>query len=432
MKLIPRSGAVPPNRARFGAAPRIAAVTTAAALLLTACGGSGGGEQKAADEKQTLTVWGMGEEGKHLQKLGKEFEKKNPNITVKVTPVGWDVVHQKLISSVAAGELPDMAQMGSTMMGEFIALDALEPVDTKTFDKKNFFPAAWEGNVSGGTAYGVPWYVDTRVLYYRTDLAEQAGVEEAPATWKDMRELAAAYKEKAGTKWGAYLQPANTGAWQTFVPFLFSAGGSLLDESGKPALDSPEAVEALAEYGSYTDKGLSKKSNPPGYDVVKDFGNGRVPMFISGPWIVNLLKEQQPQIAGDWAAAPLPAGPEGGKSWVGGSSLVTFSDSAHKAAAEKFTAFLTSTREQAEWYEMSGGLPANKAAWDQPELTSAKGQGLDVFEKQLQNSEPIPPMEKWEEFAAKVDEAVSRVTQKGEDPKKAAAWLQKTATGVVG
>src|SRR5690606_13141694 len=102
--------------------PRIAAATaatTALALLLSACG-SDGGEQTSADEKQTLTVWGMGEEGKHLAELGKEFNKKHPNITVKVTPVGWDVVHQKLVSAVAAGELPDMSQMGSTMMGEFI------------------------------------------------------------------------------------------------------------------------------------------------------------------------------------------------------------------------------------------------------------------------------------------------------------------------
>lgn len=77
--------------------PRIAAATAATAalaLLLSGCG-SGGGEQASAKDKQTLTVWGMGEEGKHLAKLGEEFNKKHPNIKVKVTPVGWDVVHQK-------------------------------------------------------------------------------------------------------------------------------------------------------------------------------------------------------------------------------------------------------------------------------------------------------------------------------------------------
>lgn len=416
MKLIPRIAAV-------------TAVTTSTALLLSACGGSGAAEQKSADDKQTLTVWGMGEEGKHLQKLGDEFEKQHPNITVKVTPVGWDVVHQKLVSAVAAGELPDMAQMGSTMLGEFISLDALEPVDTQKFDKADFFPAAWEGNVSDGEAYGVPWYVDTRSLYYRTDLAKQAGFGEAPATWKEMRELAAAYQNKAGTDWGMSIQPANTGAWQTWLGFLNSAGGSLLGEDGKPALDSPASVRALSEYKHYFDEGLADKSAMPGYDVVKDFGSDRVPMFISGPWMVRNITDQQPQIDGKWSIAPLPAD-ESSTSFVGGSSLVTFSDSAHKAAAEKFTTFLTGTEEQADWYEMSRALPANQAAWDQPEMADAPYR--DVFEKQLKTSMPVPPMAKWEEFAAKIDEAVARVSQKGEDPEKTAAWLQQQTEGLVG
>ncbi|MFR9674364.1 sugar ABC transporter substrate-binding protein [Streptomyces sp. TR06-5] len=416
MKLIPR----------FAVAT---AVTTTTALLLSACGGSGAAEQKSADDKQTLTVWGMGEEGKHLQTLGDEFEKQHPNITVEVTPVGWDVVHQKLVSAVAADELPDMAQMGSTMMGEFIALDALEPVDAKTFDKADFFPAAWEGNVSDGETYGVPWYVDTRVLYYRTDLAKKAGVDEAPKTWKDMHGLAEAYRNKADTARGAYLQPSDLGTWQTWVPFLYSAGGRLLDDEGRPALNSPEAVEALEAYGSYFDTGLSQKSSPPGYDVVKDFGSGRAPMFISGPWVVRNISDQQPQIDGKWSVAALPAG-KSSTSFVGGSSLVTFSSSAHKAAAEKFTAFLTGAEKQADWYTMSRSLPANKAAWDKPAM--AKAPYREVFEKQLQGSLPVPPLEKWEEFAAKIDEGVAKVTQKGADPKETADWMQQQTEGLVG
>ncbi|OEU87339.1 ABC transporter substrate-binding protein [Streptomyces abyssalis] len=412
--------------------PRIAAATaatTALALLLSACG-SGGGEQTSAKDKQTLTVWGMGEEGKHLAKLGKEFNKKHPNITVKVTPVGWDVVHQKLVSAVAAGELPDMAQMGSTMLGEFIELDALDTVDQKTFKKDDYFPAAWNGGVKDGEAYGVPWYVDTRALYYRTDLAEKAGVDKPPATWKDQMDLAEAYKDKAKTKWGTYNQPANIGTWQTWVPFLFSAGGELLDSSGKPALDSPESVKALEEYAAYFDQGLSRKSSPPDYDVVKDFGSGDAPMFISGPWIVNNIKDQQPQLKGKYATAPLPAG-ESSTSWVGGASLVTFKDSEHKAAAKEFTKYLTSTEQQAHWYEIAKSLPAKEAAWDEPALKNAPEQ-LDAFEKQLKTAKTVPPLAKWEEFSAKIDEGVARVSQKGESPKKAAAWMQKATEGLVG
>ncbi|NLU71368.1 sugar ABC transporter substrate-binding protein [Streptomyces sp. HNM0575] len=405
------------------------AATTALALLLSGCG-SGGTEQTSAKDKQTLTVWGMGEEGKHLAKLGEEFNKSHPNITVKVTPVGWDVVHQKLVSAVAAGELPDMAQMGSTMLGEFIELDALEPVDTKTFKKDDFFPAAWNGGVKNGKAYGVPWYVDTRALYYRTDLAGKAGVKSAPATWKDQRDLAKAYQDKAGTKWGTYNQPANTGAWQTWLPFLYSAGGELLDKSGKPALDSPESVTALKEYAGYFDDGLSRKSSPPDYDVVKDFGSGDAPMFISGPWIVQNIQDQQPQLKGKYATAPLPAG-KSSTSWVGGASLVTFKDSGHKAAAKEFTKYLTGAGQQAHWYEIAKSLPANQAAWDEPALKNAPEQ-LDAFEEQLKTAKTVPPLAKWEELAAKIDEGVARVSQKGESPEKTAAWIQKAAEGLVG
>ena len=91
----------------------------------------------------------------------------------------------ELLVAVAAGKLPDMAQMGSTMLGEFIKLGVLDPVDAKTFHKGDFFPAAWDGGVKDGKAYGVPWYVDTRSLYYRTDLAKKAGLDKPPATWED-------------------------------------------------------------------------------------------------------------------------------------------------------------------------------------------------------------------------------------------------------
>ena len=126
--------------------------------------------------------------------------------------------------------------------------------------------------------------------------------------------------DRGGVELSALIRPGELLLVELLQPFraLRSGGGGLGQqrapgqgescggEDGAPALDSPEAVEALAEYGSYVDKGLSRKSNPPGYDVVKDFGNDRVPMFVSGPWIVNLLNEQQPQIKGNWAAVPLP------------------------------------------------------------------------------------------------------------------------------
>ena len=56
-----------------------------------------------------------------------------------------------------------------------------------------------------GVSYGVPWYVETRLVYYRTDLAEEGGFNQAPANWDELKELAQAQKD-AGAEYGH--QPA--------------------------------------------------------------------------------------------------------------------------------------------------------------------------------------------------------------------------------
>ncbi|MFI6284716.1 sugar ABC transporter substrate-binding protein [Streptomyces sp. NPDC051018] len=403
------------------------AVALAATFGISACGSSGG-DGVAADKKQTLTVWAMGTEGEKLGEVAAEYQKKNPNITVKVTPVGWDVAHQKLVSAAAAGNLPDVTQMGSTFMGEFAELGVLEPVDTTVFKKDDFFPAAWDGNVVNGEVYGVPWYVDTRVLYYRTDLAGKAGVQKAPANWAELSALASAYQDKAKTKWGISLQPYNLDAWQNWLPFFYSAGGELIKD-GKPALDSEAAVKSLTEYASYFEKGLSKKSVQPGYDVIKDFGNDSVPMFLSGPWQTTNIAENQPQLKGKWAAAPLPSGTSS-TSWAGGSSLVVSKDSEHKAAATEFIKYLTEPANQADWYVRTTDLPSNKAAWDEGKLASDPN--MKVFRTQMESAKAVPALAKWAEIGSKIDAAIESVTQGKATPEQAAKKMQSETAELVG
>lgn len=397
------------------------------ALGLTACGSSGG-EDVAADKKQTLTVWAMGAEGEKLADVAKVYEKANPNITVKVTPVGWDVAHQKLVSAAAAGTMPDVAQMGGSYMGEFSELGVLEPVDTKIFQEKDFFPAGWKQGEVDGQAYGVPWYVDTRVLYYRTDLAEKAGITKAPTDWKELQALATAYQKKADTKWGLSIQPSGLDTVQNFYSFLYSAGGEIVNDKGEAVIDSPAAVRALKEYGSYFDKGLSNKSVPPGYDVVKDFGNGRVPMFFGGPWHVTLLNEGQPQLKGKWAIANVPAD-KSSTSMAGGSSLVISKDSEHKAAATEFIKYLTDTKGQADWYERTKDLPANTAAWTSGDL--ADDADLQIFKKQMDTAKSSPSLSNLSEITDKVDQAIAKVTQGKASAEDALKTAQSEIEGLV-
>ncbi|MGW2226407.1 sugar ABC transporter substrate-binding protein [Streptomyces formicae] len=403
------------------------AIALATAFAVTACGSSAG-DEVAADKKQTLTVWAMGAEGEKLAEVAEKYEKANPNITVKVTPVGWDVAHQKLVSAAAAGKLPDVAQMGGSYLGEFAELGVLEPVDTKTFDKKDFFPAGWQQGEVDGTSYGVPWYVDTRVLYYRTDLAKKAGVDKPPADWKGLRDMASALRDKGDGKWGIYLQPRGLDTVQSFYPFLYSAGGEIVDGDGKAAFDSPATVKALKEYGAYMKDGLSMKSSQPGYDPLKDFNTGDVPMFFSGPWISTLIKDQYPGLKGKWGVAPVPAD-KTSTSMAGGSSLVISKDSPHKAAAKEFIQHLTDTKGQADWFERTSDLPANTKAWESGEL--ADNPDLQVFKKQMETAKTSPALAKWTEVTSKVDAAIESVTQGKTSAEDAAEKAQSEIENLV-
>ncbi|MFJ4683056.1 sugar ABC transporter substrate-binding protein [Streptomyces sp. NPDC088789] len=403
------------------------ALTAASALTLTACGGSGGTDT-AADAEQTLTVWAMGTEGEKLVDVAKEYEKANANITVKVTPVGWDVAHQKLVAAAAAGKLPDVMQMGGSYLGEFADMDVLEPVDTKTVKKEDFFPAAWDQSTYDGEVYGVPWYVDTRVLYYRTDLAEKAGLDGPPKTMTELSEAASALQDKADTEWGLSIQPGGLDTVQSFYAFLYSHGGAILDDDSKPVVNSPEAVKALETYGGFFDKGLSEKSVRPGYDVTKDFNSGSVPMFFGGPWIMSLLDDNYPDIKGKWAVAPVPAD-QASVSMAGGSSLAISADSERKAAAKKFVSHLTDAKGQADWYERTKDLPANMTAWESGDL--ATDPSLKVWREQMETARANPSQPRWTEITSKVDTAIESVTQGKSSAKDALDKAQSEIEGLV-
>ena len=122
----------------------------------------------------------MGTEGEMLGDFVADFEEANPDADVKVTAVPWEAAHDKISNAIAAGETPDVSLIGTTWMGEFAEAGGLEPTPEGLVDEADFFEGAWGSTVVGDTSYGVPWYVETRVLYYRKDLAEKAGWSEAP------------------------------------------------------------------------------------------------------------------------------------------------------------------------------------------------------------------------------------------------------------
>lgn len=427
---------------------RLSAVLITLAVVLAACGtnksspnggvaGASGGPAGGAASGQpigsgaatgNLTVWAMGAEGDKLGQVAKEFEAKNPGVKVSVTSVGWDQAHDKILTAIAGHQEPDVSLVGTTWMGEFSRTGALDAVPS-SIDSSQFYSGAWASNVVNGTAYGVPWYIDTRLLFYRSDMAQKAGITSPPATWTDLTNLAKALQQKGGAKWGISLQPGQTGAWQSYIPFVWSNGGDILSADGKSfALNSPQAVEALTYWQSFFKDGLAPKTSQTGFDVVPVFVQGQFASFISGSWQIASIKTAGgDSFSSKYSLAMMPK-KQSATSFLGGGNFVVFKDTKNRDAAWKFVQYMSQPDVQAKWFSLVGDLPAVKSAWQQPQLANDKN--LQLFGQQANDAKGPPPLPHWEQIAAAIDDELAKVASAGEDPKAAADNMQQKATSI--
>ena len=294
----------------------------------------------------------------------------------------------------------------------------------ESIDPAQFFEGAWNTTVVDGVSYGVPWYVETRLIYYRTDLAEEGGFNEAPATWDELTQLVQATAD-GGAEWGISLQPGGTGAWQTFMPFFWQAGGEIVDEENNFTLDSEACVEAMAFYDSFFEAGLAQPtvSDLP---VEAQFADGNVGAFISGPWMIGIVTDAgaDPET---WTVAHQPTN-VAGTSFVGGSNLGVFEQSDNQAAAWAFVEYLSRPEVQVTWYETVSDLPSVQAAWDDEAL--AGDELLAAFGDQLDDAKAPPAIPKWEEVAAAIDGQIEQVTVGDAAPEDACASMQEEADSI--
>ncbi len=411
------------------------ACLTATALTVSACGRGEEGATGAAETgaavstgaaKGTITVWAMGAEGQNLPDLAKDFEAANPGVKINVTAIPWASAHDKFTTAITAGKTPDVAMVGTTWMGEFANLDALDPTPP-SIDKTAFFPGAQKTTEVNGTSFGIPWYVETRVLFYRSDLAKKAGFDTAPTDWDGLKKMAKAMQDKAGAKWGIGLQAGGTGSWQSIMPFAWSDGAELT-QGDKYTFDTPPMLEAVKYYQSFFTDGISDKAAPATPTTEPDFASGKVPMFISGPWMMSAVEKVGGAGFKDkYNVAKIPAKTDS-SSFVGGSNLAVFKSTQNRDASWKFVQWLADPKVQAKWYGMSTDLPSVQSAWEDPALAGDKK--LAVFGDQLTTAKAPPSYATWEQVIASYDNEMEKVTKTGSDPAAALKTVQQQADSI--
>lgn len=367
-------------------------------LFFCACGGS---KTKLPDT--SLTIWGMGIEGERLKDVVEIFQEEHPEIKINIQSIPWGQAHAKIITAVAGGGTltPDVSQFGTTWVPEFVTLEALENLDkyvqgSTIISRENYFGGSWDTGVIAGKTYGIPWYVDTRVLFYRKDILEKAGFAHPPRTWEELkaicRKLAVKGADGKPHSYGIALPPTDA---KTMLMFMWSNGGDILSPEGEIIIDSPENEEAWEFYTGLFKAELAPRTSSGGTGLYNNFKTGYTPMFIGGPWMLKDLQTHVPEIEGKWDVAMLPM-KKFATSFVGGSNWVIFKNSKNKTAAWKFIEFMSRPDIQIQWYQLTTDLPTRKEAWEDKFFDDKKM--VKTFGRQLFDTKTPPRIHKWEEL----------------------------------
>src|SRR2546423_7735201 len=263
-----------------------------AALLLAAAAGC---SPASAANKTTLRIWAMGREGEVLSQLMPAFEKAHPDVQVEVQQIPWTAAHEKLLTAYVGEATPDIAMLGNTWVPEFAALNALEPLDSfannsRAIARDDFFDGIWKTNVVNGKTYGIPWYVDTRLIFYRTDMLAKAGYKEFPKTWTDWITAMKKMKSQMSDRQVPILMPTNE--WPQPVGFAPETGSTILKDGGRyGAFEDPAFRKAFDFYISFYRQGLaSPVSSSQISNLFQEFERGNIAMYISGPWYISEFK----------------------------------------------------------------------------------------------------------------------------------------------
>lgn len=366
----------------------------------------------------------MGREGELVQRLVPAFEQQNPGIRVRVQQIPWSAAHEKLLTAYVGEAMPDVFQLGNTWVPELAALAAIEPLDLwlardASIVRDDYFAGILDTNRLDGRLHALPWYVDTRVLFYRTDLLRAGGTDAPPATWDEWRAALRRLQTNLGPARHALLLPLTE--WQVPIILALQSNAPLLRGAAEHGNFRAAAIRSAFDlYLSFFRLGLTPQSAAAQItNLYSDFINGDFACFISGPWSIGELRARAPaEFAARWSTAPLPAIDPGsaGVSLAGGASVAMSRTSAHKDAAWLWMSYLARPEQQADFYALTGDLPARTSAWQHERL--ATDPVLRAFWQQLQHVQATPKVPEWERIANKVSqyaEAMARETMTPED-----------------
>lgn len=403
---------------------RTMAVTfTAVSLLAAACGGTstspaasgtasaapGAAAATSAEPSAalsgTITYWtGYDQVGPEFKTLTEvvipAFEAKYPGVKVDVQGIPDEELRAKIITAVAGGAAPDLLRADVVQVPEYADQGALLALDTEMPDFQaladTVYPGPLSSNKWGDHYYGLPLDTNTRILFANSAVWQKAGLSALPTTIAEFEAALASIKAAEPGVFG-YAE-GGTGAWNV-LPWIWSFGGSVTDDGVTVAtghLNGAGTVAAVTKLKEWLEKGyLSPSILGGGTATSEQIGNDQAALVVEGPWMPPIFGAQFPNLKTEYA--PMPAGPGGSVSVVGGEDIVVFQQTKNKEAALAFVRFVISEEAQLAMGK-TGQMPVITSLAHNPELPEY----FSLFAKQLETAKARTPSPQW----PKIDEAI--------------------------
>jgi multiple sugar transport system substrate-binding protein len=381
----------------------VAAGVATLSLTLTSCsvtGSSGGDKGESGSGTGTVNALFMKQAGyseSDIKSMISSFEKKNPKIDVKPTFVSYEALHDKIVTSAAAGTY-DVELIDVIWPAEFASKGLITDVTDR-------FPDAWKTQMLGGALntaqyddkyYGVPWGPSTKLFYYNSDMLKKVGATpEDLNTWSGVLDVARKLKKQGVSKYPIAWSWAQAEALICdYAQLLGAFGGTFTDDSGKLVVNNKAGVEALTWMKKTLDEGLTNPGSTTFLedDVSKSMAQGDTAFSLNWDSTYRDLNDPSiSKIVGKNGVLPTPEGPNGDRPGVNGAMALSIaSKSKNQDAAWKLIEYLTSQPTQEKY--IKSGASNWKASFEKPEVVATNKPVFDAYRTALQSTILRPPV----------------------------------------
>ena len=409
-----------------------------AALLGTA--GCGGGGQAGGNE--LIFSWGRDATGV-LPGLIEEFNKQNEGkikVTQRVMPQDTGQYFDQIRTEFQAGG-GDIDVIGGDVIwpAQFAANGWILDLSDRFTDTDAFLPGPMEANNYDGKVWGVPWYTDAGLLYYREDLLEKSGFSDGPRTWEELKEMALTVKQDSGVRAGFVFQGADyEGGVCNGLEYIRTHGGDVLDPNNpsKVIIDSPEAAAGLATYHSMIADGVS----PQAVSTYKE--PETEPAFLGGTsvfarnWPYMYALASDPEISkikpDQIGIEPIPVSDGNpSSSTLGGWNFFINATSDKQDEAWEFIKFMTDP-ETLKTNAIEGSrLPPRRSLYEDQEILEKVPVARLGKEAIIDNSTPRPVSPYYSDMSLKLSEQFNAALKGDVSPEEAVKTLQSELQQIV-